>query len=265
MSLSTQGGEQRRPNVVTVGAKAGGKPGAKTPPAGSGGGKGGSPRKPITPVKVNQGRNWGPIAVFGAVLLVAAGIIGWGAWAAFKPGSAGYPWAERAKGISGIQIFDRTKLTAGHSWDPKTYPQSPPVGGDHSFVWQQCMGNVYTSPIPNEHATHSLEHGAVWLAYRSDLPKDQVAKLAQKIANKPYTLMSPVDGLDAAVSMQAWGYQLKVQDANDARIDTFISALAENASAEAGAPCSGGNTATGTTPLTQEQAVAKNLAQAPPQ
>jgi hypothetical protein len=74
----------------------------KTPPKG---GKGGGPKKPITPVKVNQGRNWGPIAMFTAVGLLAAGIIGWGVWAAFRPGGAGYGWEGRAEGISGITHF----------------------------------------------------------------------------------------------------------------------------------------------------------------
>ena len=50
------------------GAKSGGnRPGAKSTGA-KGGGKG-KGRKPVTPVKVAGGRNWGPIAVAGVVVL----------------------------------------------------------------------------------------------------------------------------------------------------------------------------------------------------
>jgi hypothetical protein len=257
MSISTQGGEQHRPNVVKVGGKpaAGAKPGTKTtgdgktPPKGGKGGSG----KPIAPVKVNQGRNWGPIAMFAAVGLLAAGIIGWGAWAAFKPGGVGYDWETRAQGISGI-VHVTQKLKSDHTYDPQTYEQNPPVGGTHSYIWQQCMGNVYDAPIPKEHAVHSLEHGAVWIAYRKGLPEDQVAKLAAKVEGKEMMLMSPVENLDTPISLQAWAYQLKVDDAGDSRIDDFIGALRVNATQEPGARCSGGNTATGDKPLTQEQA-----------
>lgn len=257
MSISTPSGEQKNPSVVKVSgkpsakpsAKPGGRPGAKT----SSGGKG--PRKPVAPVKVGAGRNWGPIALFTAVGLIAAGIIGFAAWAAFRPGGAGYDWETRANGISGIVNFrsNGTELSRDHAYGSHQYAQNPPVGGKHNEVWQQCSGNVYDSPIPNEHAVHSLEHGAVWLTYRSDLPADQVTKLAAKIKGKDYTMMSPVEGLDTAVSLQAWGYQLKVDDVNDSRIDDFINALSKHASIEPGVACSGGNTAVGTTPLTEQQ------------
>lgn len=257
MSISTPSGEQKSPSSVKVTGKPSAKPGAK-PSTPSGKGKGSGPKKQaFTPVKVNQGRNWGPIALFVAVGLLAAGIIGWGAWAAFRPGGAGYGWETRAKSISGIQDVRNLNFSRNHSWDPQKYDRTPPVGGDHSGVWQQCMGNIYDAPIPNEHAVHSLEHGAVWLTYRSDLPADQVETLKNKINGKQYTMMSPVDGLDKPVSLQAWGWQLKVDSVTDGRIDDFIGALAKNATVEKEAICTGGNTATGTTPLTEQQAQAK--------
>jgi hypothetical protein len=67
-------------------------------------------------------------------------------------------------------------------------------------------------------------------------------------------MMSPVEGLDKNVSLQAWGWQLKVDDVNDGRIADFVGALAKNATAEPGATCAQGTTAVGTTPLTEEQA-----------
>ncbi len=269
MSISTQGGNQRRPSVVSTGKKApaGGKPASdepssseatpadKTRPAGNGktsggaksaagggrpGGKG--PRKPIAPVKVSQERAWGPIALFVAVGVLTAGIIGYGAYAVYQGGRG---WEDRAAGISGLVNFrksDPSKVQPlegkqSHEWGPLTYAVNPPVGSSHNFNWQNCMGDVYDAPIANEHAVHSLEHGAVWITYRSDLPADQVEKLASKVRGNEYMMMSPVDNLDKAVSLQAWGFQLKVDEADDSRIDDFVSALRLNASVEPGSTC----------------------------
>ena len=220
----------------------GGRPGGR--PAGKGGG-----RRPITPVKVNQGRNWGPIALWTAVGIIVLAIIGYGGWQVYQNGLS---WEDRANQINGIKNFRKIEPAimkpAQHAFGPQKYPQSPPVGGTHNPNWQDCMGDVYDAPIANEHAVHSMEHGAIWVTYRPDLPKDQVDQLAKKVRGNPYMLMSPYTGLDKPISLQTWGYQLKVDKAGDGRIDAFIKALRQNASVEPGAVCSGGINVTGTTP-----------------
>jgi hypothetical protein len=278
MSVSTPG-ENRQVNVVKSGkstatgskpaggTKTGSRPSGTGPRPGAGGGKG---RKPITPVKVTQQRSWGPIALLTAVILVAVGIVGFGAFFivkdmratsaaeakqkaedALEKKEAGTPWTERAAAIQGIVNYTAQKpawLTNNHKAGKLSYAVSPPVGGDHNPTWQNCMGDVYKAPIANEHAVHSLEHGAVWITYDSKLDSKQVAKLAERVTGREYMLMSPVDNLGSPISLQAWGYQLKVDNADDSRIDAFIRALRKNDSQEQGAACSGGITRTGTTP-----------------
>jgi uncharacterized protein DUF3105 len=125
---------------------------------------------------------------------------------------------------------------------------------------------VYDQQVASEHAVHSMEHGAVWLTYNPDkLGKGDVEKLAKKVRGQEFLLMSPFQGLDKAVSVQAWGYQLKVDSAGDKRIDDFIKALRKNASVEDGAPCSGGITETGTTPRDLGKDQQQQQQQQPPQ
>lgn len=240
---------QGKPPASKAAKPAGSRPGGKGP-AGKGGGKG---RKPVTPVKVSGGRNWGPILVAGVVVLIAAGIIGWGVFAAARSSNeASTPWAERAGAIEGIVNYrdsdDKTIASREHKTGVLTYTTNPPVGGDHNPRWENCNGDVYAEPIPKEHAVHSLEHGAVWVTYKQGLPADQVEKLQAKVQGQDYMLMSPVANLEKNVSLQAWGYQLKVDTVDDARIDDFIRALRVNASVEPGATCSSGVTITGDTP-----------------
>ncbi len=255
MSISTSGGNERQPSTVKVGkTTSGGKPPAGSRPGGgkSPQGKGGAkPRKPVTPVKVSGGRNWGPIAVAGAVVLIALGIIGVGVYYVAKSNTG--PWEEQVADIEGIVNYrenpDKTLTARNHVEGPQNYKVSPPVGGDHNQAWQNCMGDIYDAPIPNEHAVHSMEHGAVWVTYKLGLGAADVDKLAGKVRGKDYMLMSPVEGLSSNVSLQAWGFQLKLDSVDDDRIDAFIKALRSNASVEPGATCASGVTATGTTPL----------------
>jgi hypothetical protein len=165
-------------------------------------------------------------------------------------------WQQRAAAIPGIHDYLVTNPDwfvvgpqGNHRRGLITYPVSPPVGGLHNPFWQNCMGDVYSAEIPREQAMHSLEHGAVWVTYRPDLPKAQVDQLAARVKGIPYLFMSPYPGLDAPISLQAWGYQLKLDNASDKRIDDFIGALRINASVEPGASCSGGITDTGTIPV----------------
>jgi len=192
----------------------------------------------------------GVIALVG--LLAVAGVAGLLIVRANRPTNgptANLPWPQRAAAIPGVHDY----LTSNPEWfvvgpagnhaqGVLTYPTDPPVGGTHNPLWQNCMGDVYPFAIPKEHAVHSLEHGAVWVTYRPDLPKDQVDRLAGRVVNRPFMFMSPYPGLDQPIALQAWGFQLKLDNANDPRIDDFIQALRVNAAPEPQATCSNGVT-----------------------
>ncbi|WP_233159345.1 DUF3105 domain-containing protein [Actinophytocola xanthii] len=120
------------------------------------------------------------------------------------------------------------------------YDRHPPMGGAHDQVWANCSGTVYARAVRTEHMVHSLEHGAVWIAYEPErLDEDDVAKLAERVEGQPYLMLSPYPGIDTPISLQSWGHQLKVESADDERIDQFIQALRQNpyTTPEPGAPC----------------------------
>src|SRR5450756_3080628 len=55
--------------------------------------------------------------------------------------------------ISGVQEYPN--LSRNHVVGLVAYPQTPPVGGDHSAIWMSC--GVYPAPVKTEEAVHSLE------------------------------------------------------------------------------------------------------------
>jgi hypothetical protein len=138
-------------------------------------------------------------------------------------------------------------VTRDHTTEPVTYEQSPPVGGNHNPTWLNC--GVYTEPVPDELAVHSLEHGAVWVTYRPDLPADQVEKLVDSVPDT-YVVVSPYEGLPVPVVASAWGVQLQLTGVDDPRLEEFITEYRQGAQTpEPGAACTGGSD--GTTPGTQ--------------
>ncbi len=223
-------------------------PGYGPPPAGypapvPGSGPPGQPYPghPAPPAPVRSNRTGLLVALVGGalalVVLAACGIGGF-LWyrnrTAEADMSALVNYRERAPEV----------LSQEHREGEITYPMTPPAGGPHSFRWQNCNGDVYPAPIADGNAVHSLEHGAVWITYRPGLAASEVDKLAARVRGQEYLMLSPHPGQNVPISLQAWGYQLAVRDADDPAIDEFIRRYRITASIEPGAPCGGGVTTT---------------------
>lgn len=174
----------------------------------------------------------GAIAVLAGVVIIAA-IAVTGVFAGGN-GSGSLP--------SGTQTF--AEPDHAHVSGTVTYDRVPPAGGAHNSTPLNC--GVYTLPVPNENAVHSLEHGAVWITYQPTLPADQVAALQQLVTShyvgpERYLVLSPYAGIPSPIVASAWGAQLGVQQASDPRLADFIHAFAGSGQGgEKGGPCTGG-------------------------
>jgi hypothetical protein len=146
--------------------------------------------------------------------------------------------------VSGLKSY--SNLDHQHQEGIISYPGSataPPYGGNHNQVPESCQ--IYDKAIANEHAVHSLEHGAVWITYDPSLPAKDVADLKKLVEGDPYRMLSPYPGLKSKISLQAWGEQLFVNSVSDSRIKKFVDVFtAGPQSREPGAACQG-TTATG--------------------
>ncbi len=140
--------------------------------------------------------------------------------------------------LSGVAQYE--DLGRDHVAEAVTYEQDPPVGGDHNQAWWNC--GIYSEPIPTYHAVHSLEHGAVWLTYRSDINQDSLATLTE-LADREFMLLSPNDTQTSPIVATAWGHQLEVDAGDDEQLPLFISEYVQGPQTpEPGAACSGGTT-----------------------
>lgn len=228
-------GAQKRPGSTPVpGALTG--PGARPPV-----------RKPNKSIVNQKQTPWGLIAVATVIVLFAAAIVVYvvvnkkhtksnqdaGPLAASCTKSIGTsqtPYLNEnvcAKAITGIAFYPTANRN--HVATIVNYPQSPPVGGNHSQYWANCDGTVYAEPIANENAVHMLEHGAVWITYNpKTIAPGDLTKLQNMVQGQNREALSPYDGLKTEISLQSWGYQLFVKSASDPRVQKFIDVLRFN-------------------------------------
>jgi hypothetical protein len=175
-------------------------------------------------------------AVIVTAVVAVVALVGGGSWVLIAAGGSGSS-AEAQVPLTGLQTY--TGLARDHVTGTVVYPQTPPVGGKHSAIWQNC--GVYSAPVHNENAVHSLEHGAMWITYRPDLPATEIATIADDLSGQPYGLVSPYPGLPSPIVATAWGVQLKLNSASDPRLKSFINTYKSGSLApEPRGECTGG-------------------------
>jgi len=82
-------------------------------------------------------------AVIVAASVAVVGLIGGVSWAVVGTTDSGSPTQSKAA-LTGLQTY--SKLARDHVTGKVPYPQTPPVGGNHSATWQNC--GVYSAPVP---------------------------------------------------------------------------------------------------------------------
>ena len=164
--------------------------------------------------------------------LVVGGLAAW----MFIPRRGSYTSGGTGDRIEGVQFYQNP---TGHTEAPVTYPQTPPVGGEHHPTWLNC--GLYGDPVPNVFAVHSLEHGAVWVTYDPQLSADALATLREHLPSS-YVILSPYVGLPAPIVLSAWNVQLLVDSPDDPRLPRFFEEYWRNQNVpEPGALCTGGS------------------------
>lgn len=118
------------------------------------------------------------------------------------------------------------------------YDHTPPASGAHFPAWQNC--GIYNHPVQNQTAVHSLEHGAVWVAYQPDIDPAVLQTITDQLKSERFALVAPYPGLQNTVVLTAWRRQLAVNDWFDPAVDDFLDTYMGRYSPvapEAGASC----------------------------
>lgn len=102
------------------------------------------------------------------------------------------------------------------------YLTNPPTGGPHYA--KSAPAGIYDKEVPDGNLIHSMEHGAVILWYKSDMPATESAKLKSIFSSVAVSkkIMVPRPDLDVPIALTSWGRLLKLQTIDETQIKTFM-------------------------------------------
>lgn len=108
----------------------------------------------------------------------------------------------------------------GESHEP--YNSNPPTSGPH-YGDRVAGPGIKSKQLPDELVLHSLEHGAVVLWYKADLPNEEVDKIKEAFQGASgKKIMLPRADLDVPIALTSWGYLLKLESIDAEKIKAFI-------------------------------------------
>jgi hypothetical protein len=143
------------------------------------------------------------------------------------------PADEGIEGVVAIRIE-----SAAHMDGTIDYDRRPPAGGPHNPRWLPC--GFYDEAQDDELVVHSLEHGAVWLAYAPDLDDEDLIRIGLLTRENDKVVATPYPDLPdgAPVVASAWARQLALEEVDDSRLDDFVEQYQDGSAApEAGVTC----------------------------
>ncbi|HEV8601397.1 MAG TPA: DUF3105 domain-containing protein [Patescibacteria group bacterium] len=109
------------------------------------------------------------------------------------------------------------------STDHPAYNSNPPTSGQH---WPQpAAWGDYDLTLPDEQLIHNLEHGGIWIAYKSDLDSSSIAQLKDFAKRYRKIIVEPRDANDSNIALAAWGRLLKLDKYDEGAIVRFIEAF----------------------------------------
>jgi hypothetical protein len=131
------------------------------------------------------------------------------------PAAKPYPQTAIDAGLAAscadLQTPEVSPTNAHHPASEITYSQHPATAGDHDPTPLPGQPRIYTTPVVEAQAVHTLEHGSVIMYYRASgepggLPQPVVDALGQITTTSPATYLIPYPNLPTgtALAYTAW-------------------------------------------------------------
>lgn len=122
------------------------------------------------------------------------------------------------------QVFEnqgQEHITQG-SFEHPAYNSNPPTSGWH---WPQpAAWGIYRATQPDEQLIHNLEHGGIWISYKSNLDAETIAKLQDFARRYRKIIVEPRDANDSPIALVAWTRLQKLDSFDETTILRFIDA-----------------------------------------
>lgn len=162
--------------------------------------------------------------IWGAVIIIAAAIVGYLLWTAIRP-------------AEGTPVEDQGTAHIPEGTAPGEY-SNPPTSGPHYAskldpgFYEEADLEAW-SPFPEAHAIHNLEHGYIIFWYNCDVIdeaaceelKTQIREFMDSSLTKKL-IAFPWHDTDIPLVLTSWGYMLEMPVFDAGRASAFINANA---------------------------------------
>lgn len=157
--------------------------------------------------------------IIGGVVSLTLIIIAGGVWFSNKEGIKNRE--KLSKPFMGDKMTDEGAGHVGRNEKHSAYKSNPPTSGPH---WAGVAGpGIKDESVPDELVLHSMEHGAAVVWYREGLGQVEIDKIKEAFyASSGKKIMLSRKDLDVPVALTSWGYLLKLQTVDEAKIKEFI-------------------------------------------
>ncbi len=129
------------------------------------------------------------------------------------------PVSKAVEGTVDYPIVGREHVPEGTT--VTTYNSNPPSSGPH---WPAPTKNgIYDSSLSDEQLVHNLEHGYIWISYKSDVGDDVKNELKKIVGDDTWKIvLEPRDKDETMIALAAWGRVLKLDTPDYNKIKAFI-------------------------------------------
>ena len=157
--------------------------------------------------------------VIGGIILLTLVIIFGGTWLSSKEEAKNTE--KLSKSMIGEKMQDMGGQHVAKSAAHEAYNSNPPTSGPH---WTGVAGaGIKDGLVPDELVLHSMEHGAAVVWYREGLNQEDINKIRETFNDSSgKKIMLARKDLDVPVALTSWGYLLKLQTIDEAKIKEFI-------------------------------------------
>lgn len=140
------------------------------------------------------------IGVF--IVLILIGVGSWYAISSYKKTTAlGPDFSKEFKYPESQNEFIRQHITEGTK-SSVPYLSNPPTSGPH---WPEPVRDaVYDRSQPDEGLVHSLEHGRIWISYKSSIPEETKKKLRTIALDEAKVILTVRDSNPTDIAVAAW-------------------------------------------------------------
>lgn len=119
-----------------------------------------------------------------------------------------------------VEQFSSTGV-GEHRTGPQTYDSVPPVAGPHDPDPYPC--GVYDAQIPDENFVHTLEHGAVAVAFDPTLDPEDIATIESIVSEyDSHTLSEPYPGMPEPIAVVSWSRMMRLETLDEDAVRAYI-------------------------------------------